>query len=118
MARRPTPMEYGSLPMDPMYAWGIRLEPVDRLIVELNDFIERLAKETYETGHDFTDAELEKRFLKWLDDRVADGTFRRLPDERGLPGRAVLGPARWLHAQRVRINRLVAWWKERGGPDI
>ncbi|MBI3763898.1 MAG: hypothetical protein HY260_18805 [Chloroflexi bacterium] len=118
MARRPTPMEFGSLPMDPMYAWGIKLEPVDKLIVELNDYIEQLAKETYDSGREFSDAELERLFLKWFDDRVADGTFRRLPDEQGRAGRAVVGPAKWIKAQRTRINRLVAWWKEQGGTDI
>ena len=118
MSRRPTPMEFGSLPMDPMYAWGIRLEPMDKLIVELSNYVEQLAKETHDSGREFGEAELERLFLQWLEARVADGTFRRLPDERGPGRRPVLGPRPWVRAQRTRIRRLVAWWKERGGPDI
>jgi len=44
--RRPTPMEFGSLPLDPRYGWGIVLEPAEKMIYLLNDFIEQLALES------------------------------------------------------------------------
>jgi hypothetical protein len=29
-------------------------------------------------------------------------------------GRRILGPRRWLRAQRIHINRLVEYWREHG----
>lgn len=116
--RRPTPMEFGSMPLDPMYAWGIRYEPVEALINGLSDLIEQLAKEQYETGAELSDEALEKRFLDWFDARVADGALRRLNSESDPLFGRVLGRKRWLRSQRIRMSRLIAWWQERGGPDI
>jgi hypothetical protein len=116
--RRPTPMEFGSMPLDPMYAWGIRYEPVGALIEGLSDLIEQLAKEQYESGTELSDEALEKRFMDWLDARVADGTLQRLNDDPDPVFGRVLGPKRWLRSQRIRMARLIAWWQERGGPDI
>jgi hypothetical protein len=115
----PSPMEFGSMPLDPIYAWSIVLEPVERLINCTASFIEQLARETYERGEGFDDQELERRFLDYFDGLVKDGTLTRLPDADPAMGRRILGPARWLRAQRIRINRLVAYWQEqdRPGPE-
>nr|HID15055.1 hypothetical protein [Anaerolineae bacterium] len=115
----PTPMEFGSMPLDPIYAWGIVLEPVETLIERTSDFIGQLAWETYERGEEFDldDEELEQRFLAFFDRLVQEGTLTRLPDAPPEMGRRILGPRRWLRAQRIRINRLVAYWREHGGPD-
>jgi len=111
---RPSPMEFGSMPLDPIYAWGIVLEPVETLIERTSGFIEQLARETYERGQEFSNEELERRFLAFFDRLVQEGTLTRLPDADPAMGRRILGPRRWLRAQRIRINRLVAHWHEHG----
>jgi hypothetical protein len=110
-------MEFGSMPLDPVYAWSIVLEPVETLIERTSGFIEQLAQETYEHSVEFDDEELERRFLAFFDRLVQEGTLTRLPDAPPELGRQILGPRRWLRAQRIRINRLVAYWREHGGPD-
>ena len=116
----PSPMEFGSMPLDPVYAWGIVLEPVETLIERTSGFIEQLARETYERGEEFDldDKELEQRFLAFFDRLVQEGTLIRLPDADPTMGRRILGPRRWLRAQRIRINRLLAHWREHGGPEV
>jgi hypothetical protein len=107
-------MEFGSMPLDPIYAWGIVLEPVETLIERTVGFIEQLARETTERGQEFDldDEELEQRFLAFFDQLVQEGTLTRLPDAPPEMGRRILGPRRWLRAQRIRINRLVEYWRE------
>jgi len=113
----PNPMEFGSMPLDPVYAWGIVLEPVETLIKRTSGFIEQLARESYERGEEFDleDKELEQRFLAFFDRLVQEGTLTRMPDADPAMGRRILGPRRWLRAQRIRINRLVEHWREHGG---
>ena len=110
----PSPTEFGSMPLDPIYAWGIVLEPVETLIERTASFIEQLARETTERGQEFnlSDQELEQRFLAFFDQLVQEGTLTRLPDADPEMGRRILGPRRWLRAQRIRINRLVEYWRE------
>ena len=100
------------MPLDPIYAWSIVLEPVDVLIERTSEFIEELARESYERNEEFGDEELEKRFLDFFDKLVADGTLQRLPDAKPAMGRQILGPRRWLQAQRIRMHRLIAYWRE------
>jgi hypothetical protein len=107
----PNPMEFGSMPLDPVYAWGIVLEPVETMVERTSAFIEQLARETVERGEEFDDEELERRFLGFFDRMVAEGTLTRLPDAPPEMGRRILGPRRWLRAQRIRINRLAAHWQ-------
>ncbi len=115
--RPPSPMEFGSMPLDPIYAWSIVLEPVETLIERTSRFIEQLAQETYERGESFDLDELEERFLAFFDHLVEQGVLTRLPDAPPEMGRRILGPRRWLRAQRIRINRLVEHWREHGAPD-
>ena len=110
----PSPIEFGSIPLDPIYAWSIVLEPVETLIERTAGFIEQLAGETYERGEEFSDEELEQRFLAFFDRLVEEGTLIRRPDADSAMGRRILGPRRWLRAQRIRINRLVEYWREHG----
>jgi hypothetical protein len=106
------PMEFGSMPLDPVYAWGIVLEPVETMVERTSAFIEQLAREAFERGEEFDDEELERRFLDFFDQMVEEGTLSRLPDAPPEMGRRILGPRRWLRAQRIRINRIVARWRE------
>ena len=117
--KQTTVMEFGSMPIDPIYAWSIVLEPVETMIEYTARFIEQLAREAYEGGEGFEykDEELEQRFLAFFDRLVAEGTLTRLPDASPEMGRRILGPRRWLRAQRIRINRLVEHWRAHGGPD-
>ncbi len=118
--RRPTPMEFGSLPLDPRYGWGIVLEPAEKMIYLLNEFIEQLALEAYYNGDDFQfpREELQARFLTFFDHMVETGELQRLADAPPKHGRLVVGPKRWINAQQIRINRLVEWWRQQDGPDI
>lgn len=107
------------MPLDPIYAWGIVLEPVETLIVQTQHFIEQLARESYRTGKEWGDddtKELEQRFLAFFDQLVAEGTLTRLPDAPPEWGRRILGPRRWLRAQRIRIQRMVDHWRTHGYP--
>lgn len=114
--RPPSPMEFGSMPLDPVYGWGLVFEPVETLINETANYIERLAREVYQRGEEFSDEELEERFLSFWDQLVAEGKLRRLPDRPPEFGRAILGPRRWLRAQRIRIRRLVEHWEQSQNP--
>jgi hypothetical protein len=108
-------MEFGSMPLDPVYAWGIVLEPVETLIQRTAAFIEQLAKEAHDRGEAelaLDDQVLEQRFLVFFERLVEEGTLTRLPDADPAMGRQILGPRRWLRAQRIRINRLLAHWRE------
>ena len=106
------------MPLDPIYAWGIVLEPVEALIKHTSGFIEQLARETHERGEEFSDEELERRFLAFFDQLVEEGTLTRLPDAPPEMGRRILGPRRWLRAQRIRIKRLVEYWNDHGIPNL
>ena len=108
------PMEFGSMPLDPIYAWGIVLEPVETLIERTSGFIEQLARQAAAQGDELalSDEELEQRFLAFFDRLVEEGTLTRLPDAPPEKGRRILGPRRWLHAQRIRVNRMIAYWRE------
>ena len=114
---RPSPMEFSSLPLDPIYAWGMVLEPVETLIQRTSDFVELLARETADRGEPMDHDELERRFLAFFDRLVEEGTLRRLPDAAPALGSRILGPRRWVRAQQIRIERLVKHWAEQGEPD-
>ena len=111
------------MPLDPVYAWSIVLEPVETLLERTAGFIEQLAREAYERGeesgdvYEYGNEELEQRFLAFFDQLVQEGTLIRLPDADPAMGRRILGPRRWLRAQRIRINRLVDHWREHGDPE-
>lgn len=105
--RPPSPTEFGSMPLDPVYGWGVVFEPVETLINETAAYIERLAQEVHQRGEPFSDAELEARFFAFWEQLVAEGKLERLPDRPPEFGRAILGPRRWLRAQQIRIQRLV-----------
>ena len=113
----PSPMEFGSMPLDPVYAWSIVLEPVETLIERTSGFIVELARDAYRRGDELDEKELERVFLAFFDRLVQEGTLKRLPDADPEMGRQILGPRRWLHAQRIRISRLVSYWREHGVPD-
>jgi len=105
------------MPLDPIYAWGIVLEPVETMIERTSDFLVELAREAYERGEPLDDEELEDRFLAFFDRLVEEGTLRRLPDAPPEMGRRILGPRRWLEAQRIRMDRLIEHWRREESPS-
>jgi len=105
-------MELSSMPLDPIYGWGIVLEPVEVMVERTADFVAQLAEETCQRGEPISDEELERRFLAFFDRLVEEGTLRRLPDAPPEMGRRILGPRRWLDAQRIRMRRLTDYWRE------
>jgi len=109
-------MELSSMPLDPIYAWGIVLEPVEVMIEETSMFVAHLARQTMERDEPFSDGELERRFLAFFERLVEEGTLRRLPDAPPEMGRRILGPRRWLEAQRIRMRRLMEH-REIDGPS-
>ncbi len=107
---------YATAPLDPIYAWGMVLEPVELLIQRTADFVEQLAREEYQGGTALSHQELEERFLDFFDRLVEEGTLRQLPDAPPEMGRGILGPRRWIRSQRIRIDRLIAHWAKHDGP--
>ena len=105
------------MPLDPIYAWGIVLEPVEVLVERTADFVAQLAWETYQRGETFSDEELEERFLAFFDRLVEDGTLERKQDAPPEMGRRILGPRRWLKGQRIRMQRLIEHWQEHDRQD-
>ena len=109
--------EFGSMPLDPIYAWGIVLEPVETLINETAAYILELSRDAYERGEVPGLEELEKLFLAFFDRLVDEGVLTRLPDADPAMGQSILGPRRWLRAVQARISRTVSLWRDNGGPD-
>ena len=78
--RPPSPMEFGSMPLDPVYGWGLVFEPVETLIERTAAYIEQLAQEAgnpdvssayLAANHTFQGkhAELGQIIIHWLNDR-------------------------------------------------
>ena len=105
------------MPLDPVYAWGIVLEPVEDLIQHTSQFIEQLAGETCARGGEFSLEELEERFSAFFDRLVGQGILTRLPDAPPAMGVSILGPRRWLRGQRARINRLATHLRHQASPN-
>ena len=116
-AQRPTPVEDRSLPLDPAGAWGLKYEPREKMVQHLNDFLEQLALESYLNGpgFEFPDQELESRVLAFLNLLVEKDELKQVS---GKDIERSAGVERWTQAQQIRINRLVEWWRQQGGPDI
>ncbi len=111
--RPPSPMEFGSMPIDPFYVWGISYEPVEVLIERTSAYIEALADEAYQQDKEFTPEELVERFQAFFRQLVAEGVVTETPAPPEERKRwKILTPRQWAHAQNARIKRIVAWRKE------
>ena len=113
--RPPSPMEFGSMPLDPFYAWGISYEPVEILIEHTATYIEELALEAYREEKEFTAKELITRFQAFFKRLVEQGVVEEIPSSPEERNRwEILRPKKWAEAQNARIKRIVAWWKLQG----
>lgn len=116
--QRPTPLDDRTLPLDPAEGWGIQLSPAGVRDQLVSDFIEQLALEAALNGEAFffSDKELNARFTDFFTRLVETGQLERRDSGEVKPPPG--GPERWIEAQQVRIERLRAWWRAHGGPDI
>lgn len=113
--RPPSPMEFGSMPIDPFYAWGISYEPIEVLIEHTAAYIEELALEAYREDKVFTEDVLIERFQALFARLIAQGRVQEAPAPPEERKRwKILTPKQWARAQNVRIRRIVAWWKAQG----
>lgn len=113
--RRPTAGTDDPRSLDPVEAWGLLLEPADKRTALTSDFVEQLALEAFYNGpgFQFTEGELELRFLAFFDRLVESGELERREAPTGKRD-----PSAWLASQQTHINRLTSWWRQQGGPDI
>jgi hypothetical protein len=116
--RPPSPMEFGSMPLDPLYAWGVRYEPIEVLINRTATYIETLALEAYQENKIFTEEEVIRRFQAFFQLLVEENvlTKQELPSEERKRWR-IVRPKQWAHAQNTRIKRIVEWWKAQAKAD-
>jgi len=111
-ARPPSPMEFGSMPLDPFYTWGISYEPVEVLIEHTAAYIEELALDAYQTDTTFTEDELVEQFQAFFQQLVETGVVREVTTSAEERRRwSILSPRKWAKAQNARIKRIVMWWK-------
>jgi hypothetical protein len=110
--RPPSPMEFGSMPLDPLYAWGIRYEPIEVLIKRTAAYIEELAQEAYQGDKVYTEKEIIKRFQAFFQDLVDENILikHELSSEERKRWK-IVRPKQWAQAQNARIKRIVEWWK-------
>ncbi len=110
--RPPSPMEFGSMPLDPLYAWGICYEPIETLIKRTAAYIEELAREAYQEDKVFTEDEIIRRFQAFFQNLVNENVLvkQKLSSEERKRWR-IVRPKQWAQAQNARIKRIVEWWK-------
>jgi hypothetical protein len=105
-ARQPRPREWTAhdvrdLLTNPLYGYGIVLEPADQVSAAVQQFEEQLADEQNKRGFGFTLQELDQRFQSFFTALVDSGAFTR-----GADAPPVVDKETWLQAQQVAIGRL------------
>jgi hypothetical protein len=105
-ARLPRPKQWSAnqvrdLLTNPMYGYGIVLEPADQVPATVQQFERQLADEQNKRGSGFTPQELDQRFQSFFTSLVESGSFTR-----GNDTQPIIDKETWLHAQQVAIGRL------------
>ncbi len=105
-AHRASPREWTArdvrtLLTNPMYGYGIVLEPADRVPAAVQQFEQQLADEQNARGVGFTLQELDERFQSFFALLVRNGSFTR-----GQDAPPIVDKETWLQAQQVAIGRL------------
>ncbi len=88
---------------NPIYGYGIVLEPFETVIQRVEELQLHLAAERLARGAPFTPEELDERFQALFQQLVNDGTCVR-----GTDAPAIVGKEMWLKSQQVAIERLAA----------
>jgi hypothetical protein len=86
---------------NPVYGYGIVLQPVDRVPDEIQKFEAQLADDQNKRGFGFTLQELDERFQSFFTSLVEGGSFTR-----GKDAQPIIDKETWLQAQQVAIGRL------------
>lgn len=86
---------------NPIYGYGIVLEPRERVSATIQQFEEQLAVEQDQRGFAFTVQELDQRFQAFFVALVNSGSFTR-----GTDAPPLIPKETWLQAQQVAISRL------------
>ena len=100
-ARPWTAGDVRNLLTNPVYGYGIVLEPMDQVPAAMQQFEQQLAEEEAKRGFGFTLPELDERFQLLFASLVENGSFTRGPD-----ATPTLSKETWLQAQQVAIGRL------------
>jgi hypothetical protein len=86
---------------NPVYGYGIVLQPVDRVPAEIQKFEAQLADDQNKRGFGFTLQELDERFQAFFTSLIESGSFTR-----GNDAQPIIDKETWLQAQQVAIGRL------------
>jgi hypothetical protein len=86
---------------NPIYGYGIVLEPADRVPIEIQEFEAQLADEQNKRGFGFTLQGLDERFQSFFTSLVESGSFTR-----GKEAQPIIDKETWFQAQQVAIGRL------------
>ena len=86
---------------NPLYGYGIVLEPMDQVSAAVQQFEQQLAAEEASRGFGFAIPELDERFQQFFAAIVETGSFTRKPDIAPMVPKET-----WLQAQQVAIGRL------------
>lgn len=85
----------------PVYAYGINLQPSERVAEAVMHLNTQLAREMHDTGATFTLEELDRRFQMMLSELEASGTCIREMDHPPL-----VSKEQWLQVQLKTIEKL------------
>lgn len=96
-----TASEVRELLTNPIYGYGIVLEPVRLVPGAIQEFEQQLATEQDKRGFAFTLQELDLRFQSFFTSLIESGSFKR-----GTDATPILDKETWLQAQQVAIGRL------------
>jgi hypothetical protein len=100
-AQQWTAAQVRDLLTNPIYGYGIVLEPAVRVPAEIQKFEAQLADEQNKRGFGFTLQELDERFQSFITSLVESGSFTR-----GNDAPPIIDKETWLQAQQVAIGRL------------
>jgi recombinase len=96
-----TPEHVRAMLTNPVYGYGIVLEPTEVVSKQVQQLERALAREHNERGKSFSVTELDQRFQALFRQLVEEGLCRREPDAQPL-----ITKEEWLKAQQAAIERL------------
>lgn len=100
-ARPWTASQVRDLLTNPLYGYGVVLEPIDQVPAAVKQFEQQLAAEEASRGFGFALPELDERFQQFFAAIVETGSFTRKPDIA-----PIVPKETWLQAQQVAIGRI------------
>ena len=98
-----TEADVSSLLFNPIYGYGIHLDPPEVVVAYVMQLNQELAVRQRETQKELTLDELDQAYMALMDRLVKMGLCRRMPDTDPL-----ISKEDWLRVQQRAINRLAA----------